>query len=75
MKFTQGWVESTTEPPIRENIVVEAPMPIKGKDLIIGLAWIGVGVAYITMKAFKYGSLRHEIAEYDALVKCGCIKK
>lgn len=73
MKFTQGWVKNpNTNQEI--DVIVKSILPVKVKDLIVGVSLVSLGVAYITVAAFKHGSICHEHAEFEALKSIDVIK-
>lgn len=65
MKFKQN--EITNLNGVSKPIIVKSLLPNKPVDLLIGVAIIGVGVAYLTATAFKNGSRCFELAEFNAM--------
>lgn len=74
IRFTQGWVASSDNSR-KAPVVVKADELVGLKDLLIGIVSITFGLAWLILSAFRNGSQAHEQAEYDALVKVGCIKE
>lgn len=73
IKFKQGELKNM-EGTIKD-IVVKSATPNKFKDMIIGGGIVLVGIAYLTITAFRYGSEKFEEAEYKTMVKLGIINE
>ena len=70
IKFNQGFVINETTGK-RQNIVVKSIAPNTVKDMLIGGGMVLMGVAYLTVKAFKNGAQKYEDAEFQALCDAG----
>lgn len=73
IKFKQGELKNM-EGTIKD-IVVKSATPNKFKDILIGGGIILVGIAYLTITAFRYGSEKFEEAEYKTMVDLGIINE
>ena len=73
IKFKQGELKNM-EGTIKD-IVVKSTTPNKFKDMIIGGGIVLVGIAYLTITAFRYGSEKFEEAEYKTMVNLGIINE
>lgn len=73
IKFKQGELKNM-EGTIKD-IVVKSATPNKFKDMIIGGGIVLVGIAYLTITAFRYGSEKFEEAEYKTMVNLGIINE
>lgn len=73
IKFKQGELENM-EGTIKD-IVVKSATPNKFKDMLIGGGIVLVGIAYLTITAFRYGSEKFEEAEYKTMVNLGIINE
>lgn len=73
IKFKQGELKNM-EGTIKD-IVVKSATPNKFKDMLIGGGIVLVGIAYLTITAFRYGSEKFEEAEYKTMVNLGIIKE
>ena len=73
IKFKQGELKNM-EGTIKD-IVVKSATPNKFKDMIVGGGIVLVGIAYLTITAFRYGSEKFEEAEYKAMVNLGIINE
>lgn len=71
IKFKQGELKNM-EGTIKD-IVVKSATPNKFKDMIVGGGIVLVGIAYLTITAFRYGSEKFEEAEYKTMVNLGII--
>ena len=71
IKFKQGELKNM-EGTIKD-IVVKSATPNKFKDMLIGGGIVLVGIAYLTITAFRYGSEKFEEAEYKTMVNLGII--
>lgn len=58
-----------------KDIVVKSATPNKFKDMIVGGGIVLVGIAYLTITAFRYGSEKFEEAEYKTMVDLGIINE
>ena len=65
-KFNYG---SITNPKTGESkdIIVKAVTPNKMKDILIGGDLVLLGIAHLTMTAFRNGATKFEAAELDTL--------
>ena len=73
IEFKQGELKNM-EGTIKD-IVVKSATPNKFKDMLIGGGIVLVGIAYLTITAFRYGSEKFEEAEYKTMVNLGIIKE
>ena len=73
IKFKQGELKNM-EGTIKD-IVVKSATPNKFKDIIVGGGIVLVGIAYLTITAFRYGSEKFEEAEYKTMVNLGIINE
>ena len=73
IKFKQGELKNM-EGTIKD-IVVKSTTPNKFKDMIVGGGIVLVGIAYLTITAFRYGSEKFEEAEYKTMVNLGIINE
>ena len=73
IKFKQGELENMAG--TTKDIVVKAATPNKFKDMLIGGGIVLVGIAYLTITAFRYGSEKFEEAEYKTMVNLGIINE
>lgn len=73
IEFKQGELINM-EGTIKE-IVVKSATPNKFKDMIVGGGIVLVGIAYLTITAFRYGSEKFEEAEYKTMVNLGIINE
>ena len=73
IKFKQGELKNM-EGTIKD-IVVKSATPNKFKDMMIGGGIVLVGIAYLTITAFRYGSEKFEEAEYKTMVNLGIINE
>lgn len=73
IKFKQGELKNM-EGTIKD-IVVKSTTPNKFKDMLIGGGIVLVGIAYLTITAFRYGSEKFEEAEYKTMVNLGIINE
>ena len=73
IKFKQGELKNM-EGRIKD-IVVKSATPNKFKDMLIGGGIVLVGIAYLTITAFRYGSEKFEEAEYKTMVNLGIINE
>lgn len=73
IKFKQGELKNM-EGTIKD-IVVKSATPNKFKDMLIGGGIVLVGIAYLTITAFRYGSEKFEEAEYKTMVNLGIINE
>lgn len=73
IKFKQGELKNM-EGTIKD-IVVKSATPNKFKDILIGGGIVLVGIAYLTITAFRYGSEKFEEAEYKTMVNLGIINE
>ena len=73
IKFKQGELKNM-EGTIKD-IVVKSATPNKFKDMIVGSGIVLVGIAYLTITAFRYGSEKFEEAEYKTMVNLGIINE
>ena len=73
IKFKQGELKNM-EGTIKD-IVVKSATPNKFKDMIVGGGIVLVGIAYLTITAFRYGSEKFEEAEYKTMVDLGIINE
>ena len=73
IEFKQGELKNM-EGTIKD-IVVKSATPNKFKDMIIGGGIVLVGIAYLTITAFRYGSEKFEEAEYKTMVNLGIINE
>lgn len=73
IKFKQGELKNM-EGTIKD-IVVKSATPNKFKDMIVGGGIVLVGIAYLTITAFRYGSEKFEEAEYKTMVNLGIINE
>ena len=71
IKFKQGELKNM-EGTIKD-IIVKSATPNKFKDMIVGGGIVLVGIAYLTITAFRYGSEKFEEAEYKTMVNLGII--
>jgi len=71
IKFKQGAI--TNMDGKVKDIIVKAAAPNKLKDALIGGGLVLMGVTYLTTTAFKYGSEKFEITEYNTMVDLGII--
>lgn len=71
IEFKQGELKNM-EGTIKD-IVVKSATPNKFKDMIVGGGIVLVGIAYLTITAFRYGSEKFEEAEYKTMVDLGII--
>lgn len=71
IKFKQGGVTSQDGKTV--DIVVKSLLPNTIRDTLIGATLVGVGIAYLTVTAFKNGSEMFEQAELKALYEAGII--
>ena len=73
IEFKQGELKNM-EGTIKD-IVVKSATPNKFKDMIVGGGIVLVGIAYLTITAFTYGSEKFEEAEYKTMVNLGIINE
>ena len=73
IEFKQGELKNM-EGTIKD-IVVKSATPNKFKDMLIGGGIVLVGIAYLTITAFRYGSEKFEEAEYKTMVNLGIINE
>ena len=73
MRFKQGTV-TNNHTGRTKDIIVDASRTISWKKSIIGCFMIGLGIAYLTDKAFKNGAKAYEEAELKTLMDLGIIK-
>lgn len=73
MRFKQGTV-TNNHTGRTKDIIVDASRTISWKESIIGCFMIGLGIAYLTDKAFKNGAKAYEEAELKTLMDLGIIK-
>ncbi len=73
IEFKQGELKNM-EGTIKD-IVVKSATPNKFKDMIVGGGIVLVGIAYLTITAFRYGSEKFEEAEYKTMVNLGIINE
>ena len=73
IKFKQGELKNM-EGTIKD-IVVKSATPNKFKDMLIGGGIVLVGIAYLTITAFRYGSEKFEEAEFKTMVDLGIINE
>lgn len=73
IKFKQGELKNM-EGTIKD-IVVKSATPNKFKDMIVGGGIVLVGIVYLTITAFRYGSEKFEEAEYKTMVNLGIINE
>lgn len=73
IEFKQGELKNM-EGTIKD-IVVKSATPNKFKDMIVGGCIVLVGIAYLTITAFRYGSEKFEEAEYKTMVNLGIINE
>ena len=71
MRFKQG--ELCNNKGQVKDIIVDAS-PTSWKESMIGCFIIGLGIAYLTNKAFKNGTKAFEEAEYKTMVDLGIIE-
>lgn len=60
---------------VKKEIVVKTLAPNSIKNVLIGGGLVFVGVAYLTLNAFKNGVKKHEIAEIKALKSADLLKE
>lgn len=72
MRFKQG--ELCNNKGQVKDIIVNASGTTSWKESIIGCFIIGLGIAYLTNKAFRNGSKAFEEAEYKTMVDLGIIE-
>lgn len=72
MRFKQG--ELCNNKGQVKDIIVNASGTTSWKESMIGCFIIGLGIAYLTNKAFKNGSKAFEEAEYKTMVDLGIIE-
>lgn len=73
IKFKQGELKNMEG--TSKDIVVKSATPNKFKDMLIGGGIVLVGIAYLTITAFQYGSEKFEEAEYKTMVNLGIINE
>ena len=73
IKFTQGAITNMNGE--AKDIIVKAVSPNSLKDALIGGGIVLMGMAYLTITAFRNGSKAFENAEYQAMVDLGIIKE
>lgn len=73
IKFKQGELKNMKG--TIKDIVVKSATPNKFKDMIVGGGIVLVGIAYLTITAFRYGSEKFEEAEYKTMVNLGIINE
>lgn len=73
IKFKQGELKNMKG--TIKDIVVKSATPNKFKDMLIGGGIVLVGIAYLTITAFRYGSEKFEEAEYKTMVDLGIINE
>lgn len=73
IKFKQGELKNMEG--TSKDIVVKSATPNKFKDMIVGGGIVLVGIAYLTITAFRYGSEKFEEAEYKTMVNLGIINE
>jgi hypothetical protein len=71
IKFKQGWIGNNEG--VTKDIVVKAAAPNTLKDALIGGGIVLVGVAYLTVTAFRHGVNKYEAAENLTLSELGLI--
>ena len=72
MRFKQG--ELCNNKGQMKDIIVNASSATSWKESMIGCFIIGLGIAYLTNKAFKNGAKAFEEAEYKTMVDLGIIE-
>lgn len=73
INFKHGAI-TNTETGMTKDIVVKAACPNSLRDTIIGGSIILVGIAYLTITAFKNGAQAFEAAEYKTLSELNLFK-
>ena len=73
IKFKQGSVTNTRNGKTAD-IIVKAITPNSIKDMLIGGGIMLIGVAYLTVTAFKKGSIAFEEAEMTTFENCDLIE-
>ena len=73
IEFKQGELKNMEG--MIKDIVVKSATPNKFKDMIVGGGIVLVGIAYLTITAFRYGSEKFEEAEYKTMVNLGIINE
>ena len=73
IKFKQGYI--TNHEGVTKDVVVKAAVPNTLKDMLIGGSMVLIGIAYLTVTAFKHGSKTFDNAEFDTLVELGLVEK
>ena len=73
MRFKQGTV-TNNRTGRSKDIIVEVSRTTSWKESMIGCFMIGLGIAYLTNKAFRNGAKAFEEAEYKTMVDLGIIE-
>lgn len=73
LKFKQGSIQ--TMEGVTKDIMVKSPLPNNVKDIVIGSVLIGLGIAHLTVSAFKNGAKQFEAAELKTMIDLGIIKE
>ena len=72
MRFKQG--ELCNNKGQAKDIIVNASGTTSWKESMIGCFIIGLGIAYLTNKAFRNGAKAFEEAEYKTMMDLGIIE-
>ena len=73
MRFKQGMI-TNNKTERSKDIIVNASRTTSWKESMIGCFMIGLGIAYLTNKAFRNGAKAFEEAEYKTMVDLGIIE-
>lgn len=74
MKMDYGYV-TNPKTGVSKNIIVKAVTPNTIRDTLIGGGIVLLGIAYLTVTAFKNGSNKFEAAEMQTLMDAGLINE
>lgn len=62
IKFKQGTITNPGTG-VTKDVIVKAAAPNKLKDILVGGGMVMMGIAYLTVTAFRHGSEKYEEAE------------
>ena len=66
IRFKQGFI-TNPETGMTKDVVVKTVTPNNFKDILVGGGMVLIGITYLTVTAFRYGSEKFEEAELRTL--------